>query len=324
MKTINRRILIVSLIILLLALIFIAMNTGTIKVSLSELYRGLFVEYNEKVASIYHIRFPRIVISILCGFALAMSGVIFQAVLKNPLADPGMIGISSGCLLGGLLCMLFFPQLYALKPLAAFLGGMLTFFLIYSLSWQSGFSPLKIILIGVALYYMLNGIIAVLSNNGLNNDSINALVNSNISLKTWNDINQVGIYIPPLLIVAFFTHKTCDLLALEDKTLTSLGVNVKAKRFGLSLIAVLLVSLSVSLAGVISFVGLIVPHLVRILVGTKHKDLMLLSSLMGSIILLLSDTLGRVIIAPYEISASIIMAIIGAPIFILLLKRSKL
>lgn len=324
MKTINHRFLIVSLIILLLALIFIAMNTGTIKVSLSELYQGLFVEYNEKVASIYHIRFPRIVISLLCGSALAISGVIFQAVLKNPLADPGMIGISSGCSLGALLCMIIFPQFFYLKPFAAFLGGMLAFFLIYSLSWQSGFSPLKIILIGVALHYMLNGIIDVLSSNGLNNASVNALVNSNISLKTWNDINQVGIYIPPLLIIAFFTHKTCDLLALEDRTLISLGVNVKVKRFVLSFIAVLLVSLSVSLAGVISFVGLIVPHLVRVLVGTKHKYLMLLSGLMGSIILLLSDTLGRMIMSPYEISASVIMAIVGAPIFILLLKRSKL
>lgn len=320
----HQKALIISLIFILLILIFIAVNTGSIHVSLSELFNGLFIEYNEKVASIYHLRFPRIVISVMVGAALAIAGLIFQAVLKNPLADPGMIGISSGCSLAALLCMLFLPSYYYLKPLYAFLGGCIAFVLIYSLSWKSGFSPLRILLIGIALHYMFSAIIDVCSSSGVNNASVMALTGSNISLKTWDDVNQIGIYFIPLFIISMATYKTCDILALEDKTLISLGIDVKKKRFFLSLLAVLLVSVSVSLAGVISFVGLIIPHFARILVGSSHKWLIPVSALLGAITLLLADTIGRVVMAPYEISASIVMAVIGAPIFILLLKRSSL
>ena len=130
------------------------------------------------------------------------------------------------------------------------------------------------------------------------------------------------IYIVPILIILLFLTQACDLLGLEDRTLLSLGINVNTYRFILSLLAVLLCSISVAIAGILSFVGLLVPHLARLCVGNQHKYLIPTTALCGAIILLVADTIGRTLMAPYEISAEIIMSMIGGPIFILLLKRS--
>ena len=139
--------------VLLVGLFFAAVNIGSLKVSFSELLRGLFVERIDNVATIWDLRFPRIIFSMLAGAAIAVSGVLFQAVLKNPLADPGIIGISSGASFVAVLITAFAPTLFFFIPLFAFLGGVLAFFLVYSLSWKGGLSPLRIILVGVAVKF---------------------------------------------------------------------------------------------------------------------------------------------------------------------------
>ena len=125
----------------LLALFLVAVNTGSLKVMPLELFKGLFIEYNENVATIYDLRFPRILIAIFGGAATAVSGVLLQAVMKTPLADPGIIGVSSGASLTAVLITAFVPTLYFFTPLFAFLGGMVAFLLVYSLSWKGGLSP---------------------------------------------------------------------------------------------------------------------------------------------------------------------------------------
>lgn len=129
----------------LVVLFLFAVNTGSLKVTPIELFKGLFISYNENVATIFDLRFPRIFIAILGGAATAVSGVLLQAVMKNPLADPGIIGISSGASLTAVLITAFVPALYYFTPLFAFLGGMLAFILVYSLSWKGGLSPVRII-----------------------------------------------------------------------------------------------------------------------------------------------------------------------------------
>lgn len=146
--------------VLLVGLFLFAVNTGSLKVTPVELFRGLFVAYNENVATIFDLRFPRIFIAMFGGAVMAVSGVLLQAVLKNPLADPGIIGISSGASLVAVLITAFFPALYFFTPLFAFLGGMLAFFLVYSLSWKGGLSPLRIILVGVAVNAMFSGLMS--------------------------------------------------------------------------------------------------------------------------------------------------------------------
>ena len=314
----------VLMIALLLALFFAAVNIGSLKVSFSELLKGLFVEYSENVATIYDLRFPRIIISMLAGAAIAVSGVLFQAVLKNPLADPGIIGISSGASFAAVVITALAPALYFFTPLFAFLGGVLAFVLVYSLSWKGGLSPLRIILVGVAVDAMFTGLSSALNSmNGGNMSGVAAIVNGNITMKTWDDVRTLVPYVVIGLILALLLTRTCNLLSLEDKTARSLGINVNRMRILISLVAVLLASISTAVAGVISFLGLIVPHIGRILVGSNHKALVPFSALFGAFTFLLADTIGRTIAAPYEVSASIIMSVVGGPFFIILLRRSK-
>lgn len=309
----------IILAVILFICFFIAINLGSIQVSIVDLFKGLFIEYNVDVASIYSIRFPRIIIAMLVGGALALSGLLFQVVLKNPLADPGIIGISNGASLVSVLVGILLPQLYAIIPLLSFLGGVVTFAIIYSLSWKAGFKTTRIILIGVAINYTISALVTLAQSSTA---SIASGAMGTISLYTWNDVQILLIYLVPVIIITLFMAKACNLLGLEDRTLMSLGINVDLYRFGLSLIAVLLCSISVAIVGVIGFIGLIVPHISRLLVGNEHKYLIPVCLLMGAIILLVADTLGRVIMAPYEISSAIIMAIVGGPLFIILLKRS--
>nr|WP_242993906.1 iron ABC transporter permease [Coprococcus catus] len=312
------------MIVLLVALFFAAVNIGSLKVSFPELLKGLFVKYNEDVATIYDLRFPRIVISMLAGAAIAVSGVLFQAVLKNPLADPGIIGISSGASFAAVLITAFAPTLFFFTPLFAFLGGVVAFVLVYSLSWKGGLSPLRIILVGVAVDAMFTGLSSGLNSmNGGDMSGVAAIVNGNITMKTWDDVRTLVPYVIVGLVLALIFTGMCNLLSLEDKTARSLGVNVNLMRIIISMIAVLLASISTAVAGVISFLGLIVPHIGRLLVGSDHRALVPFSAFFGAFIFLLADTIGRTIAAPYEVSASIIMSVVGGPFFIILLRRSK-
>lgn len=308
----------------LLALFLFAVNTGSLKVSPAELFRGLFIEYNPNVATIFDLRFPRIFIAMLGGAATAVSGVLLQAVMKNPLADPGIIGISSGASLTAVLITAFFPSLFFFTPLFAFLGGMIAFLLVYSLSYKGGLSPLRIILVGVAVNAMFTGLMSAFnSGTGSNYSGVASIVNANITMKTWDDFRTLLVYSVIGLIVSLFVTGQCNLLALEDKTARSLGVNVTRSRIVISVIAVLLAGIATAVIGPISFLGLIVPHIARLLVGSNHKVLIPYTVLLGAFTLLLADTLGRTVAAPYEISASIIMSVIGGPFFIILLRRSK-
>lgn len=308
----------------MLVLFLFAVNTGSLQVTPGQLFSGLFVKYDETVATIFDLRFPRIFIAMLGGAAIAVSGVLLQAVMKNPLADPGIIGVSSGASLTAVLVTAFFPALYFVTPLLAFLGGMVAFLLVYSLSWKGGLSPLRIILVGVAVNAMFTGLMSAFnSGTGSTYSGAASIVNANITMKTWDDFQTLAIYAVIGLIASFFVAGQCNLLALEDKTARSLGMNVTRSRIVISVIAVLLASISTAVIGPISFLGLIVPHIARLLVGSSHKVLIPYSILLGAFTLLLADTVGRTIAYPYEISASIIMSVVGGPFFILLLRRSK-
>ena len=308
----------------LVGLFFVAINIGSLKVSFHDLMRGLFVERIEEVATIYDLRFPRIIISMLAGAAIAVSGVLFQAVLKNPLADPGIIGISSGASFAAVLITAFAPQLYFFTPLVAFMGGVVAFFLVYFLSWKGGLSPLRIILTGVAVDAFFTGLSSAFNSmSGGNMSGVASIVEANITQKTWDDVTTLVPYVVAGLFLACLFMRECNLMSLEDKTARSLGMNVNATRIVISLVAVLLASISTAIAGAVSFLGLIVPHIGRILVGSDHRVLIPFSALAGACFFLLADTIGRTIAAPYEISAAVIMSVVGGPFFIILLRRSR-
>lgn len=308
----------------LVALFLVAVNTGSLHVSPEQLINGLFVAYDDTVSTIYDLRFPRIFIALVGGAATAVSGVLLQAAIRNPLADPGIIGISSGASLVAVLVTAFFPALFLFTPLFAFAGGMVAFLIVYGLSWRGGLSPLRIILVGVAVSAMFTGIMSAFdSGTGSTMSGVASLVDANITMKTWDDLWALASYAAVGLLLALFTAKRCDLLALEDKTARSLGVDVNKNRLAISAIAVLLASISTAVIGPISFLGLIVPHIARLLVGTAHRVLIPYSIVLGAFCLLLADTIGRTVAAPYEISAAVIMSIVGGPVFILLLRKAR-
>ena len=282
----------------LIVLFLVAVNTGSLKASPEQILRGLFVAYDETV--------------------------MLQAVMKNPLADPGIMGISSGAGMAAVLVTAFAPSLYLAVPVFAFLGGVFACGLVYLLSWKGDLSPLRVILTGVAVNAFFTGLMSAgESMMGANYSGAASIVNGNITMKTWEDFRMLFIYAVIGLVLAVFLALKCDILGLEDQTIRSLGIRVNAVRLIVSAAAVLLASISTAVVGSISFLGLLVPHIARLLVGNSHKVLIPYTMLLGAFTLLLADTIGRTIAYPYEINAAVVMAVIGGPSFILLLRRSK-
>ena len=307
---------------LLIWLFFVAATTGSINVGVKELLDGLFVKRNPNVVAIWDLRFPRILIAIMAGAAISTSGALLQAVMKNPLTDPGIIGISSAANLFVVLISIFLPQYYFSIPFFAVLGGLIAYLLIYFLAWDSGVNPVKLILVGVALNMTFIGLGEFFkAAGGKSLTKVQSIVDANIAQKTWGDVHLLFAFVVVFLIIAFILWKKCNILSLEDRTARSLGVNVDRDRFIVALVAIILVSISTAIVGVIGFLGLIVPHVAKILVGSNHKIKIPYTMVLGAFILLLSDTVGRSIFAPYEVSAAIIMAVVGGPFFIILLRR---
>lgn len=308
----------------ILILFFIAVNTGGLSTTVSQLFRGLFIEYDRDVAIIAELRFPRIIVALLGGAMMAVSGVLMQAVMKNPLADPGIIGISSGAALAASLVSAFLPSLAYLSPVFSFAGGILAFIIVYSLAWNGNVSPVRLILVGIAVDAVFTGLYEGFSSaTGGEYSGAANIINANISLKTWDDVRLMLVYFTVAAVLCVLIAGKCNLLALSDMTVHSLGVNVNQTRVIVSVVSVLLASIFTAIIGKISFLGLIVPHISRLLVGNNHKVLIPYSALLGAFVFLLADTVGRSIAYPYEISSSIIMAVVGGPMFIILLKRSK-
>ncbi|MCB2830722.1 FecCD family ABC transporter permease [Streptococcus dysgalactiae] len=322
-KRLKRTIYVIMLCLALLILSAVALSLGGLSVSYGAIVKGLFVAYDPQVALIYDLRFPRVVIALLAGAGIAVSGVLFQAVLKNPISDPAIIGVCSGASFLVLLSSLLLPQLLLYGPILSFLGGGVSFLLIYGLAWKKGLHPVRIILTGIAINALFMGLSTALTSFSASaSPLVNALLSGQISQKTWVD---VGVLLPYTLVglgLALLFSRICDLLLLDDQVIRNLGMDGHLLRLGISLIAVLLASAATSVVGVVSFLGLIVPHISRLLVGSKHQVLIPFSALLGAFVFLLADTLGRRLAYPLEISPAIIMSIIGGPYFIYLLRRS--
>ncbi|WP_342515329.1 iron ABC transporter permease [Sporosarcina sp. FSL K6-1522] len=313
----------IGVITLLIIVVAYAATTGSIRVTPVELIQGLITGTNDDVAIIKDLRLPRIIIALFAGAALSVAGVLFQAVMRNPLADPGIIGVSAGAGFMSIAVVALFPTLYFYVPLFAFVGGALAFFLVYSLSWKTGLDPLRMILIGVAVNAVFTGLSQTLGFSGSAiTQSMSQVTTSTLTMKKWADVEVIVVYGTVGLMLAFTLYAWCNYLALNDKTAKSLGVNVNLARFVISLVAVLLASIATAVAGLFAFVGLLIPHIGRALVGSDHKALIPFSALAGALLIVTADTLGRIVIAPNEIPASIIMGVIGGVFLVFLLRKS--
>ncbi len=304
---------------MIFALTLYAMGRGTIQCSMGEIFRGLFLQYDKQVATIYNLRFPRILVSLMAGGALAVSGLLFQATLRNPLADPGIIGISGGATFTATLISGLFPMLYFSIPLFACLGGIGTYFLIYGLAWRGSLDPVRIILVGVAVSAVFSGLTSIFE--GMANRTGVSLSVSGLTQLVWSDVRVLAVYTAIGLVCALLLSPVCNLMALEDSTVRGLGINVDLMRVLLSAVAVILCAGVTAVVGVVSFLALVAPHMARKIVGNDHRILIPFTAMLGALILLLADTLGRTLFTPSEISAHVLMNVLGGPFFILLLRR---
>lgn len=273
---------------------------------------------------IWNIRFPRNIVGALVGANLAVSGAILQAVMKNPLADPGIVGVSSGAGLAGVIMLIFMPEASILLTPVAFVGAMLSAAAVYALAWKNGIRPTRIILAGVAVSAFLgSGISALLVFYSDKVQGALLWMVGGLSARSWPQVETLFPYTILGLVLALAGCKALTILSLGDETARGLGVPVERVRFSMTAVAALLAAGAVSVAGLIGFVGLVVPHIVRLIIGTDYKYVIPGSAILGAGVLVFCDTLGRVAFSPIEIPAGIIMAFLGAPFFLYLLRRSS-
>ncbi|MGL5315547.1 MAG: FecCD family ABC transporter permease [Peptostreptococcaceae bacterium] len=319
----KKSIIIVASLILLAFITLFSMKLGSIEISFNELITGLLSGKTDgNIGIIKDLRLPRVLTAIFIGANLAIAGVLLQAVMKNPLADPGITGISSGASLVAIMVMVFVPELTHLKPLLAFLGGAVAATLVYGIAYKNGLSPIRIVLAGIAINAMLGSMSSILTIfNGNGSSSIQLWLSGSLASVSWNDVKMLAMYTVIGIGLAIPLAKNCNLMVLGDKTAQSLGVDTNKQRIIISAVAVFLASVSTGVGGIISFVGLIVPHIARFIIGSDHKYLIPFSASLGAVLLLLADTIGRMAVRPYEIPVGLVMSVIGAPFFIYLLRR---
>ena len=311
------------LLILLAFCCIASIMVGSAGYSIREILSAVFSDEKSPVKTIVvNLRLPRIIMAILVGASLAAAGALLQSVMRNPLADPGTIGVSAGAGTAATTVLLLFPGLTSSVPLFAFGGASLACVLIYTMAWKGGVDPTRIILSGVAINSVLgayNSLLQLLNSDSL--EGVLAFMNGSLSGRSWYQVRQLSVYASIGLILAFLCIKSANALQLGDEMAKSLGVKVSGSRILLSGVSAFLAASTVSVAGMIGFVGLVVPHISRLLVGSDYKAMLPTSVVLGSVVLLAADTVGRTIVPGMEIPVGIVMAVCGGPFFLYLLRK---
>ena len=314
-------ILLLSCILCVLALISISI--GSARYSLSDIVTNLLSEESNPIKIIiYNLRLPRIISAILIGAALSVGGALLQSVMRNPLADPGTIGVSAGAGTAATTILLLFPHMTTAVPIFAFGGAALACGLIYVLAWKGGVDPVRIILSGVAINSVLggyNGFLQMLYSDNL--QGVLGFMNGSLSGRSWSEVKTLAIYVSIGLVLAIVCIKSANALQLGDEMAKNLGINVNLSRIALSAVSAFLAAATVSVAGMIGFVGLVVPHIARMIVGSDYKIMIPTSMLLGAVVLLFSDTVGRTIVPGMDIPVGTIMAMVGGPFFLYMLRK---
>jgi iron complex transport system permease protein len=322
-RWLKRLILLGTFAVLALSGIVLSVTQGAASVTSTEALQFLFVPDDSTLCQIiWNIRLPRAVTGALVGMNLALSGAILQAVMRNPLADPHIIGISSGAGLTGIAILILFPAYTYLMPAAAFTGAMVAAIMIYILAWKNGIKPVRIILAGVAVSAFLGAAISSLLI--VYSDRVHGALLwmvGGLAARSWHDVTLIVPYTLAGLTLSLAGAYYLNLLQLGDDMARGLGLSVERARLGLTAIASLLAASAVSVAGLLGFVGLIVPHMVRLLGGTDYRYIIPGSALLGMAVVTWCDTVSRIILAPVELPVGIIMAFLGAPFFLYLLRR---
>ncbi|WP_336776088.1 FecCD family ABC transporter permease [Paenibacillus sp. MMO-58] len=309
--------------VLVIASLLLGLMAGSVPVALEDIWHALTARGESPQDTIvFDLRLPRVLIGLLTGACLAASGAILQGIMRNPLADPGVIGVSSGAGLAAVITMVLLPQFSYLLPAAAFLGALISSIIIYTLSWDKGASPGKIVLAGIALNALIgavmNGVMVMYSNRI---QAVLPWLSGGLNGRSWHHLSFMLPYAAAGLLLSFLAIKPVNLLMLGDDSAKLLGQKVETQRMLLILLASLLAGTAVSVAGLIGFVGLIVPHAIRLMIGDDYRYLMPASILGGAALVALADTAARTVLDPVELPVGILLACLGAPFFLYLLRK---
>lgn len=301
----------------------LSIRLGTYTLSFEEIWAA-FQSDDKNYFTLMEYRLPRAVLAILLGGALAISGVLVQSVVRNPLASPDILGINNAAGLIAVSVLMFLPNLaFYWMPIFAFLGGVLSFVILWIVCGFN-FRPIKMAIIGVALSALWAAISHYLMlTNPVEINTAMLWLTGSLWGRSWSYLNVVLPWLVVLLPLPFIFCRDLDTLGLGENKASTLGVTVNKVQISVLVLAVALSTTAVAICGPIAFLGLVAPHLARRLVGGRHRTLLPAALIIGALLLQLSDILARVIDPPTELPAGILTAIIGAPYFFYLLMRTK-
>lgn len=314
----------------LLASFLIAVSVGAVNIPLKEIIRILLMgEVSNNRAILVEIRIPRVLVSAVLGSGLSVVGAVMQGIFKNPLVDSYTLGMSSGASLGAVISIIAGVNInifgYSTTGIFAFIGAIFTLFFVYSLSkTKNRVSINSLLLSGVTVSYFLASIISFIMM--LNRNKIEHIVfwtMGSISSATWDKFTTSSLFIIPGILILSLFSRELNIMSLGEESAHYLGINTEKLKYILLIICSVVVGAVVSTGGTIGFLGLIVPHIVRIIWGSDHRKMIPYSALLGASVLMLSDTVGRVLIQPKEIPVGVMTSVLGGPFFIMLLRRQK-
>lgn len=322
------------LIVIMICMIFASLSIGVISISPKEVFQTLFnAGTDQQRLILFDFRLPEIILSLLIGACLAVSGTILQGITQNELADPGIIGINSGA---GLAIVLFIyafrdilPTSHSLAifimPFAALLGAIIAAVLIYTLAWKEGVLPTRLVLVGIGINAGFSALLTILQLRMDPQDyrQVTVWLTGDIWNANWIFVLALLPWVLLLIPIVLYKARTLNVFHLGDDVAAGLGTPVERERRTLLLLAVALAGAGVAAGGAIAFIGLVVPHIARKLIGPLHQYIIPLATLIGGVLLLTANLLGKNLLSPTTIPAGIIVSLVSAPYFIYLLIKVK-
>lgn len=303
-------------------------NTVAIILDYFHINLGLDIANRDAVV-IMDIRLPRVLVGVLVGAALGTAGAVMQGLFRNPLVEPGYIGVSSGAAVAAVIVLYFgwSRNSFWILPSAAFLGALIAMFvvlLVWQLSRKSSVATLLLVGLGVNLF--LSAIISVLIASSPSEEELRSIVfwlQGGLEARTWEHVQLISPFILLSILVVCFFGRELNMMLLGDEQAKSSGVNVRITRYILLGLSALMIGAGVAVTGTIGFVGLVVPHMIRLLFGSDHRLLLPASALGGGAFLVLADLVSRMVLQPVTLQVGVVCALIGAPVFLVLVLKSR-
>ncbi|MFC5531588.1 FecCD family ABC transporter permease [Cohnella yongneupensis] len=315
--------LLIAAVALLLLVALLSLMTGAISIPAHDVWTALFhADDSEARQIVWNLRLPRILTGMLAGGCLAISGAFLQGIFRNPLADPGIIGVSAGGGLAAVVIMILYPAQIAFLPISAFGGAIVASAVVYLLAWRGGASPLRLVLAGVAVNSLLGAAMtALMIVNSEKVQSVLPWISGSLNGRSWPHFETLLPYAIVGGIASLLLIKQANLLVFGDDAAKLLGSRVEIGRLLIVAVSAFLAGAAISIVGMVGFVGLVMPHIIRMVSGSDYRILLPLSAIGGATLVIAADTAARSWFDPIEFPVGILLALIGAPFFLYLLRR---